>query len=276
MSDSITQSLWQGFNMAHTIDQDKRLREAMALQEQARKQEQQFRTLQTLKMLSEAQRADEMYPTEKRLKAAQAGKAEKEMNEPPKPENRTLENVLAEKVKNNEITLTEALKMKRAQEQEQRPSIPLFAEKQVGQNLQKFKYNPETKEHDIPFGEAYPRFAPKTSTVDEETRGLNREQKKNLIAERIMKKKFGVMPSLNTLTGETVFPTNPATNKPFTTQEWAQEADTAYREASGEKAAPQKPTDKPLDTDTAKKILSEAGGDKNKARVIAKSRGYKF
>ncbi len=36
------------------------------------------------------------------------------------------------------------------------------------------------------------------------------------------------------------------------------------------------PTAKPLDVDTAKKLIQEAGGDKDKARALAKERGYHF
>jgi hypothetical protein len=40
--------------------------------------------------------------------------------------------------------------------------------------------------------------------------------------------------------------------------------------------APQAPTSKPLDKETAKAILKEAKGNKDKARELAKSRGYTF
>ena len=49
--DSITQSVWQGFNMAHSIEQDKRLREAQRLQEQVQRQQREMQNLQIQEIL---------------------------------------------------------------------------------------------------------------------------------------------------------------------------------------------------------------------------------
>ncbi len=49
--DSITQSIWQGFNMAHSIDQDKRLREAQQIQAQQHQQQILMQQLQMREIL---------------------------------------------------------------------------------------------------------------------------------------------------------------------------------------------------------------------------------
>lgn len=67
---------------------------------------------------------------------------------------------------------------------------------------------------------------------DWEGRELTREQKRNLIAERKLKMKYGALPTLNSLTGETVFPRNPQTGKPFTQGEWAVAQEEAYKDTT--------------------------------------------
>lgn len=68
---------------------------------------------------------------------------------------------------------------------------------------------------------------------DPEDQELKREQKRNLIAERKLKMKYGALPTLNSLTGETVYPTNPQTRKPFTQDEWAVVQQRAYEDVAG-------------------------------------------
>jgi len=60
------------------------------------------------------------------------------------------------------------------------------------------------------------------------------------------------------------------------TMEPAQALDEAIKEYWKGKGKAKTQINKPLDEATAKDILKEAGGDKNKARTIAKERGYTF
>jgi len=50
-----------------------------------------------------------------------------------------------------------------------------------------------------------------------------------------------------------------------------------HKAASGDETGEsESETGQTLDADTARKILQEAGGDRNKARQIARARGYSF
>lgn len=71
--------------------------------------------------------------------------------------------------------------------------------------------------------------APK-SPKDTEAADLTKEQKRDLIVQRKLKLKIGALPQLNNLTGEMIYPANPATGKPFTQQEWATEYRKAYED----------------------------------------------
>lgn len=62
----------------------------------------------------------------------------------------------------------------------------------------------------------------------------------------------------------------------LSTMEPAQAIDEAIKEYWKGKGKAKTQTNKPLDEVTAKEILKEAGGDKEKARKIAKERGYTF
>jgi hypothetical protein len=328
MNDTITQSVYQGSNMAQQVESQKRLAEAQKMQAVAQNIMNQYHMMQmqglqqkaaqdlqmrqafqdvrqptqyipsnTKAIASPESQVEELVPGQMgaspAMQAVQGifapearegvrslsqlpGGLEMALQHLPKVDKNkqtfTLENILADEVRNKRMTLQEALGLKK--QQEKTPNIPLFAEKSIGSGkIQKFKYNPETEEHDIPFGESYPQYKP--SDIDYEGRALNKEQKYDLMAQRKLKGKFGAFPVVG-IGGGTEFPTNPATNQQFTPQEWQSEYNKVYSESSG-KGVVKKPIEgKILDAEEATKIYQEAGGDKNKARIIAKQRGYKF
>jgi hypothetical protein len=254
MGDSFVDSMYRGFQMSHMLENDRRERQ------EAQRQE----------MLRQAQMA-------KLAQALMQERAKREfLTNPPKEFEASVNNRMpgAMNAIRSGVIGFEDLPKEAA---EKTPNIPLFVDKPLPDGtVQKMRYNPQTREHDIPFGspvqgkdeatadikkfemlsgmdpakrgtpeyrQKYLKYLNENKQAihittprqgpDPEDQELKREQKRNLIAERKLKMKYGALPTLNTLAGETVYPTNPQTGKPFTQDEWAVVQQRAYEDVAG-------------------------------------------
>jgi hypothetical protein len=300
MSDDIMTSVMQGFQMAHTLENDRRMNEvaqqqAMLHQMQMAKMAQYIMQAQNVqrqradfaqmlqpqtmpstfkpapitdpnglttnqpqelvlgqtKQSPELESALSQYPEKLRPMAAMALRyaaktgdhslLDKLTKLPAEKPLMTLENILADKVKSGEMSLPEAIAAKKERDTDTVPKTDFqsYRAGKIAQGWDEDKIAETWKKYqkDLAVAGRTPRQEP-----DYEARDLSKEQKRNLIAERILKMRYGTLPQVNGITGETIFPQNPNTGKPFTQKEWAIASDSAYTEAEnrGRKGKPQK------------------------------------
>jgi hypothetical protein len=280
--DSITQSIWQGFEMAHSVEQDKRLAEAAKMQAAVHQQQMLMQQMQMMEALQKYQQNQALYPgqqdkqkleitdlLEKAKEAAQKRQAAAALMQQSQdvtvPSGEGVNDLSPERPQTSPVVQAAQAPYSPAQHPLIKAAMQAGNFKDIEGLLQKQSTarTPNTtgvdangnpiRVPDIPGVIPYiaPKNEPRTPNVtgvdangnptrvpdvpgvtpyvkpqtptDEEAKDLAKEQKRSILVDRILKRKFGVLPSLNSLTGETVFPTNPATNKPFTTQEWAKE-----------------------------------------------------
>jgi hypothetical protein len=216
MGDSISQSIWQGFNMAHTVAQEKRMEEAAKLQ-------QALQAMQIRALLEKQAQDAAAYPMQqegslldlakKRIELQRLQNPTKqdytmgntrfsgENNQPiaqvpektsaPETLEKQIDADLLAQVRAGTLSLMDAAKKKQE----------MLSKNETGHNVtditspdgktaQKMQYNPQTKRYDIPVGTPYPVQSKATNVTTNVNVGpksmekLGEEMSKSLVDER--------------------------------------------------------------------------------------------
>ncbi|MFA5340139.1 MAG: hypothetical protein WC332_00035 [Clostridia bacterium] len=236
-SDTFLNSMNTGFALGHQMEQEKRLQQQQALmvqqhQMQMQKMSAELAQHEIINNIDKPENAPYKDAIEKRygkdaIPIIKMGLKPKELGE----EKYTIDNVLAEKVRNKELSLKDALQLKYEHEQKNEIVADLRKFETVTGIKPETRGTPEYEKAFLKFKSAQAGATHITNAPDTEAKDLAKEQKKNLIAERKLKLKYGTLPTV-AITGETIFPTNPKTKKQFTQDEWATASEAVYNEVS--------------------------------------------
>jgi len=164
--------------------------------------------------------------------------------------------------------------------------IPIETPKEYAPELKKFVKGKQVRDVDMNkpsevakaraegFTEYEKPEKPESPVEQESRRLMNITRASNLAAKEIAYKYGPGAFIVNSITGESYM--NPEYGTPEKREKIMQEWQHRTEEILTNKPRAKPAKSKPLDETTAKQILKEAGGDKNKARQIAKQRGFIF